>query len=43
VASGNIDDDATLDVWSISSRERVIEGKVVQAGASHCHVDDSQR
>lgn len=43
VASGNVDADPTLDVWSISSGERVIDGVHVDAGAPYCHVDDTRR
>ena len=41
VATGNIDVDLTLDVWSIASAERFIEGERVEAGVPYCHVDDS--
>lgn len=43
VASGNLDDDATLDVWSISSRDRTIDGAHVPAATTYNHVNDSQR
>ena len=43
VATGNIDVDATLDVWSISSAGRVIDGRPVDAGVPYCHVDDTKR
>ena len=42
VATGNLDLDATLDLWSISSVDRVIDGKPVAAGVEWCHVDDSR-
>jgi len=40
VAVGNVDTDAALDVWSISTDERVIDGETVPAGVPHQHVDD---
>ena len=43
VATGNIDQDPTLDVWSISSDPRVIDGELVEEGVPYCHVDDSRR
>lgn len=42
-ASGNIDVDPTLDVWSISSADRIIEGAHVDAGVPFCHVDDTRQ
>jgi type II secretory pathway pseudopilin PulG len=40
VCAGNIDRDDTLDVWSISTGERTVEGKSVPAGEPLHHVDD---
>ncbi|HEY1088758.1 MAG TPA: fimbrial protein [Archangium sp.] len=40
VAVGNVDTDAALDVWSISTETRVIDGESVPAGTPHQHVDD---
>lgn len=43
VAAGNLDDDATIDVWSISTRDRTIDGTPVTAGTPWRHVDDSAK
>lgn len=41
VALGNIDSDPTLDVWSISTRERVAaDGTRIPAGQPHIEVND---
>ena len=40
VAGSNLDADATIDVWSISTKERVIDGVTVPAGTPFNHVDD---
>ena len=40
LAIGNIDDDPTVDLWSISTRDRTIEGTVVPAGIPFNHVND---
>jgi len=40
VCAGNIDRDDTLDVWSISTGERTVDGKSVSAGESVQHVND---
>ncbi len=40
VCAGNIDTDATLDVWSISSNDRTIGGLPVPAGQPHNDVND---
>lgn len=40
LAVGNIDGDDDVDVWSISTRERVIDGVTVGAGTPYQHVDD---
>jgi type IV pilus assembly protein PilA len=40
VGAGNIDNDETVDVWSISTKDRVIDGMPVPAGQPHNHVDD---
>lgn len=37
---GDLDGDATVDVWTISTKERTIEGVIVPAGEAHNHVDD---
>lgn len=42
VAAGNIDMDPTIDVWSVSTKERVINGVPVAAGQPHNHVDDTR-
>lgn len=42
VGAGNIDTDDTIDVWSISTKERTIDGVTVPAGTPHCHVDDTK-
>lgn len=42
VAAGNIDDDPTVDVWSISTRDRVIGTESVPAGTPFNHVDDTR-
>ncbi len=43
VAAGNLDDDATIDVWSISTKDRTIDGTPVTAGTPWRHVDDSAK
>ncbi|MDP2273445.1 MAG: pilin [Archangium sp.] len=40
--AGNIDNDATLDVWSISSEQRNVNGEVVPPGTPFNHVNDVQ-
>jgi type IV pilus assembly protein PilA len=35
VAAGNIDADATIDVWSISTKARIIDGAQVSAGTPY--------
>ncbi|MCA2978419.1 MAG: hypothetical protein INH37_09065 [Myxococcaceae bacterium] len=40
VAAGNVDTDETVDVWSISTVDRSIDGKKVPSGQPHNHVDD---
>jgi type IV pilus assembly protein PilA len=40
VAAGNIDGDDTIDVWSISSADRTIDGASVPAGTPFNHVND---
>lgn len=42
VGAGNIDTDDTIDVWSISTKARTIDGQSVPAGVPHCHVDDTK-
>ncbi len=43
VAAGNIDGDATVDVWSISTQDRTFGSERVPAGAPFNHVDDNVR
>lgn len=40
--AGNIDDDDTVDVWSISSADRVIEGTAVSKGTPYRHLNDRE-
>ena len=40
VCAGNLDQDDTLDVWSISSEDRTVGGQPVPAGAPFNHVND---
>jgi type IV pilus assembly protein PilA len=40
VAAGNVDNDDTVDVWTVSTKDRVIDGVPVPAGQPHQHVDD---
>ncbi len=40
VAVANLDADATVDVWSVSTEARTIDGQLVAAGVPHKHVDD---
>lgn len=42
VGAGNLDSDDTIDVWSISTKARTIDGQSVPAGVPHCHVDDTK-
>ena len=42
-AVGNIDSDTTLDVWSVSTADRVIDGEKVPAGVPYAHVDDTKK
>ncbi|MBL8921009.1 MAG: fimbrial protein [Myxococcaceae bacterium] len=42
VAAGNIDNDDTIDVWSVSTKARTINGVPVAPGAPHNHVDDTR-
>jgi hypothetical protein len=39
-AAGNLDGDATIDVWTVALHDRVIDGGVVPAGVPFRHVDD---
>lgn len=41
--AGNIDDDETVDVWTISSVDRVLEGVPVARGTPYRHVNDRER
>jgi type IV pilus assembly protein PilA len=43
VAAGNIDSDATIDVWSISTKERSIAGETVTPGMPFNHVNDVEK
>ena len=43
VAAGNIDSDATIDVWSISTKERIIAGETVMPGMPFNHVSDLEK
>jgi len=40
VAAGNIDNDETIDVWTVSTKDRVIDGVSVPAGMPHNNVND---
>lgn len=40
VAAGNLDEDETIDVWSISTRPRTIGGEAISAGVPFRHVND---
>ena len=40
VAAGNIDNDGTIDVWTVSTKDRVIGGVSVPAGMPHNDVND---
>ena len=42
VAAGNLDGDATIDLWSISTEDRIIDGAKVLAGQPYNHVDDTR-
>ncbi|MBL8934912.1 MAG: hypothetical protein JNM69_10175 [Archangium sp.] len=42
IAVSNLDSDDDVDVWSISTRDRTIEGVRVTAGTPHQHLDDSK-
>jgi type IV pilus assembly protein PilA len=41
VAAGNVDTDDTVDVWSVSTVDRTIDGQTVPAGTPHNHVNDT--
>ena len=43
VAAGNIDDDDTIDVWSVSTKDRTISGTKVSSGTPWRHVDDTAK
>jgi type IV pilus assembly protein PilA len=43
IAVGNIDDDATIDVWSISTKDRKILGESVPAGTPYNDVNDTEK
>lgn len=40
VGAGNIDNDATIDVWTVSTMDRTIDGVLVPGGKPHNHVND---
>jgi hypothetical protein len=40
--AGNIDNDDTIDVWSVSTADRTIDGEQVPAGTPFNHVDDTR-
>jgi type IV pilus assembly protein PilA len=40
VCVGNIDGDSTVDLWSISTKDRMIRGELVPAGSPFHHLDD---
>ncbi|MER2559988.1 MAG: hypothetical protein ABTQ32_04670 [Myxococcaceae bacterium] len=42
VGAANLDSDETVDVWSISTKARTLDGQSVPAGSPHCHVDDTK-
>ncbi|MBL8920212.1 MAG: hypothetical protein JNJ54_15200 [Myxococcaceae bacterium] len=39
---GDLDGDPTVDVWTISTKERIIDGVTVPAGQPYNHVDDTR-
>jgi hypothetical protein len=41
IMSGNLDSDSKVDVWSISTAARTIDGEAVPAGLAFRHVNDS--
>jgi hypothetical protein len=41
--AGNIDEDDTVDVWTISSADRVLGGATVSRGTPYRHVNDRER
>lgn len=40
--AGNVDNDPFIDVWSISTEQRAINGEVVPAGVPFCEADDTR-
>lgn len=42
VAASNIDHDSVIDVWSVSTKDRQIDGVPVPAGQPHHHIDDTK-
>ena len=38
--AGNVDNDPTIDVWSVSSQQRVLKGETVPPGVPHNDRDD---
>lgn len=43
IAAGNLDTDSTIDLWSISTEDRVIAGETVSAGWPYNHVNDVEK
>lgn len=42
-AAGNLDADSTVDLWSVSSKQRTIAGESVGPGQPYNHVNDLER
>lgn len=42
VAAANLDTDSTIDLWSISTVDRTLNGEPVKAGTPYHHVDDTK-
>lgn len=42
-AAGNIDSDSAIDVWSISTKERVIGGETISPGMPYNHINDVEK
>jgi type IV pilus assembly protein PilA len=40
--AGNIDADETIDIWTISSEERIFDGVKVSQGTAYRHVNDRE-
>jgi hypothetical protein len=41
LAVGNLDTDSTMDIWSVSTDARTIDGEAVLAGSPFHHLDDT--